>query len=140
VVEEGHLVGNHSQTHQMPRSSTPGRVASQMRAGRDTIRRVTGVESRWFRAPAGIVTPLVRIQAAALQERIVRWTVDPADWRRPGSSVIVRRVVRNARPGAIVLLHDGGGDRRQTIAALPGIIRALKAQGYRFVTLDELRP
>jgi peptidoglycan/xylan/chitin deacetylase (PgdA/CDA1 family) len=71
-------------------------------------------------------------------QRVVRWDVDPSDWRKPTAGVIARRVVKAARPGAVVLLHDGGGDRNSTIAALPEIIRQLKEQGYRFVTLDEL--
>lgn len=140
VVEEGHLVGNHSQTHQMPKQATPQQVASQMAAGRDTVRQVTGVETGWFRAPGGLVTPVVTAEAAALGERVAGWTVDPQDWRSPGADLVVRRVLKAAHPGAIVLLHDGGGDRRQTIAALPGIVEGLTAQGYRFVTLDELLP
>ncbi|MDO8916054.1 MAG: polysaccharide deacetylase family protein [Coriobacteriia bacterium] len=140
VVAEGHLVGNHTLTHQMTRSSTPRQVDFQMTAGKEELRRATGVESRWFRAPSGAVTPLVTAQAAILGERVAGWTVDPADWRRPPAGVIVRRVVGAVRPGAIVLLHDGGGERNQTIAALPGIITTLKARGYRFVTLDEMLP
>jgi peptidoglycan/xylan/chitin deacetylase (PgdA/CDA1 family) len=140
VVAEGHLVGNHTQTHEISRRSVRTQVVSQMVAGRETLRQVTGVASRWFRAPSGAVTPLVTAQAAVLGERVAGWTVDPADWRRPPAAVIVRRVVGGVRPGAIVLLHDGGGERSQTIAALPGIITQLKAKGYRFVTLDELLP
>ena len=54
------------------------------------------------------------------------------DWARPGTSVIVRRVLANVRNGSVILLHDGGGDRRQTVAALPTILRTLKARGYAF--------
>jgi peptidoglycan/xylan/chitin deacetylase (PgdA/CDA1 family) len=140
VADEGHLLGNHSLSHRMPKNATPQQVAIQMIGGHDALRQWTGVESRWFRAPGGMVTPLVRAQAAALGERIAGWTVDPADWRKPAADVVVRRVVGAVRPGAIVLLHDGGGERGSTIAALPEIITLLKAQGYRFVTLDELSP
>jgi peptidoglycan/xylan/chitin deacetylase (PgdA/CDA1 family) len=84
------------------------------------------------------VNGMIAGQAAAAGQRVVRWDVDPSDWRKPAPDVIVRRVVQAARPGAVVLLHDGGGDRTSTIAALPEIIRILKEQGYRFVTLDEL--
>jgi len=65
--------------------------------------------------------------------------VDSRDWRRPGVDQIVRNVVQKAFPGAIVLLHDGGGFRRQTVEALEQMIDQLNAQGYRFVTLSELQ-
>jgi len=68
----------------------------------------------------------------------VLWSVDPADWRRPGVAAIVRRTLAAVRPGAIVELHDGGGDRSQTVAAVPGIVRALRRRGYRFVTVPRL--
>ena len=69
---------------------------------------------------------------------MVLWSVDPGDYEQPGVSVITQRVLEGAHPGAIMLLHDGGGDRAQTVAALPGIIRALRAHGYRLVTVPEL--
>jgi len=140
VVEGGHLVGNHTQTHAMLRRATPGQVRYQLQTGAATVRTYLGVEPGWFRAPGGGVTPVVRAEAAALGERIAGWTVDPADWRKPSPDVLVRRVVGMTRPGSIVLMHDGGGDRASTIAALPRIIGALRSRGYRFVTLDDLAP
>jgi peptidoglycan/xylan/chitin deacetylase (PgdA/CDA1 family) len=65
--------------------------------------------------------------------RILGWTVDTRDWQRPGAATITRRAVRGARPGGVVLMHDGGGDRRQTVASLENTIRKLKAKGYTFV-------
>jgi peptidoglycan/xylan/chitin deacetylase (PgdA/CDA1 family) len=138
VVAAGHLVGNHTQTHVMLRGATPAQTRSQMDMGAQTLRERLSVEPRWFRAPGGMVTPAVRAEAAALGERIMGWTVDPADWRKPGSEAIVRRVLGAVRPGAVVLMHDGGGDRSGTIDALPRIISGLRARGYRFVTLDDL--
>jgi peptidoglycan/xylan/chitin deacetylase (PgdA/CDA1 family) len=71
--------------------------------------------------------------------RTALWTVDPADWRDDvAASTVVSNVLKAARPGAVILLHDGGGSQSQTIAALPHIIDGLRAQGYEFVTLDEL--
>jgi peptidoglycan/xylan/chitin deacetylase (PgdA/CDA1 family) len=63
------------------------------------------------------------------------WSVEPRDWTRPGSSVIARRVLAKVRSGSVILLHDGGGNRSQTIAALPAILRTLKARGYVFYPL-----
>ena len=68
----------------------------------------------------------------------VLWNVDPRDWSTPGSSAIYSRVVSAARPGAIVVMHDGGGDRSQTVAALPRIIKTLHGRGYHLVTVSKL--
>jgi peptidoglycan-N-acetylglucosamine deacetylase len=68
----------------------------------------------------------------------VLWDVDSRDWTRPGVRRIVSNVVPRVRPGSIVLLHDGGGVRWQTVAALPVIVRQLRARGFRFVTVPEL--
>ena len=69
---------------------------------------------------------------------VVMWSVDSADYTRPGRGAIVRNVLAGARPGAIVLMHDGGGPRDQTVAALPTIIRRLRRRGFRLVTVPEL--
>lgn len=140
VVAEGHLVGNHTQTHQMLGHATPAQVVYQMATGEATIRRYTGVEPTWFRAPGGTVTPVVKQEAKAIGERIAGWTVDTMDWKKPPAHQIIKRVVGGVKPGAIVLMHDGGGDRKQTIDALPDTIRQLKAMGYTFVTLDQMYP
>jgi peptidoglycan/xylan/chitin deacetylase (PgdA/CDA1 family) len=68
----------------------------------------------------------------------VLWSVDPGDWRRPGVRAIVRSVLSAARPGAIVELHDGGGDRQETVAALPAIVSGLRRRHYRTVTVSRL--
>ncbi|MGH2858807.1 MAG: hypothetical protein ACRDMJ_15140, partial [Solirubrobacteraceae bacterium] len=66
------------------------------------------------------------------------WTVDTSDYLMPGTDVIVSRALEGAKPGAIILLHDAGGDRAQTVAALPKIVRGLRARGYRLVTVPKL--
>ena len=68
----------------------------------------------------------------------VLWSVDPLDWRTPGTGSIVSTVVGQTQGGGIILSHDGGGPRSQTLAALPQIVRALKGRGYKFVTLTDL--
>jgi peptidoglycan/xylan/chitin deacetylase (PgdA/CDA1 family) len=69
---------------------------------------------------------------------LVLWNVDPRDWSLPGSRTIIARVLSSTYNGSIILLHDGGGNRAQTIAALPTIITALRARGLRFVTIQQL--
>jgi peptidoglycan-N-acetylglucosamine deacetylase len=68
----------------------------------------------------------------------IQWDVDPQDWRRPGTDAIYANVVGHAHPGAIVLQHDGGGDRSETLAALPREIATLRSRGYRFETVTAL--
>jgi peptidoglycan/xylan/chitin deacetylase (PgdA/CDA1 family) len=68
----------------------------------------------------------------------VLWTVDTGDFTRPGTAAIVDRAVNRAKNGAIILMHDGGGDRSQTLAALPEIIRRLRARGFQLVTVPQM--
>lgn len=138
VVAEGHTLGSHSMTHPDLTRSSPAVVEHQMAVSQGVIREVTGIQTPWFRAPGGSVNSVVQAQADRLGMRVIRWTTDPADWRKPPASEIVARVTGGLSPGAVVLMHDGGGDRTQTIAALPEIIRIGRERGYRFVTLDEM--
>ncbi|HEY3512982.1 polysaccharide deacetylase family protein [Kribbella sp. NPDC051137] len=96
------------------------------------IRNQTGYTPRCLRPPYGAVNTTVRNRAAALGKKIRLWTVDPRDWSRPGTSAIVSRVLNNVHSGSVILMHDGGGNRSQTVAALPTILRTLKARGYVF--------
>src|SRR5947209_7750390 len=107
------------------------RVSPGLRAERLTAHQVEGVPpARLFRPPYGAYDRVTLSTLHRLHMLMVMWSVDPGDWRRPGSGTIVADVLRKVRPGAIVILHDGGGDRTQTIAALPAIIRALHRRRY----------
>jgi len=66
------------------------------------------------------------------------WDVDPQDWAHPGTDAIERRVLAQARAGSVIVMHDGGGDRSQTLAALPTIITVLQRRGLRLVTVENL--
>jgi peptidoglycan/xylan/chitin deacetylase (PgdA/CDA1 family) len=94
--------------------------------------------ARWFLASALIAVAAGRVdtrvysRAAALGKTVILWTLDPRDWSRPGTATIVSRVLNNVRPGSVILFHDGGGNRSQTVAALPAILKTLKARGYTF--------
>ena len=70
--------------------------------------------------------------------RTITWDVDPTDWANPGTGAVYSRVVGAAQPGSIILMHDGGGARGGTLAALPAIIDTLRARGYGFATVTEL--
>jgi peptidoglycan/xylan/chitin deacetylase (PgdA/CDA1 family) len=84
------------------------------------------------------VSPALIGRARSLGFTTIQWDIDPRDWARPGVGAIEANVLSNAHPGAIVIMHDGGGDRSETLAALPDIIDTLRARGYTFVTVTQL--
>lgn len=138
IVNEGHLVGNHTQGHQILDEVGPSAVRQQISEGQVAIQKTTGVRARWFRPPGGHLSAAVGAETARHGLALAMWSVDPQDWRQPDGRVLGPELVRTVKPGSIVLLHDGGGTRAGTVWALPGVIRELKRQGYTFVTLDEL--
>ena len=93
---------------------------------------------RLFRPPYGRYDATTLALLHKYGMLMVMWTVDSGDYLKPGVAAIVKSVISGARPGAIILMHDAGGDRRQTVAALPKIIRKLRARGYRIVTVPRL--
>ncbi len=138
VAAEGHLVGNHTAGHRMLTRLSAASVDDQIERGERILARSTGETPAWFRPPGGDISPAVWARVRKARLKVALWSVDPQDWRKPGAKQIAHRVAINTRPGSIVLLHDGGGNRAQTIQALPVIIRSLQSRGYRFVTLDEM--
>ncbi|WP_460514815.1 polysaccharide deacetylase family protein [Flindersiella endophytica] len=135
VHTNGNSVQNHTWSHVDLTKVTWTTFKSQVVNTDAAIKKQTGYTPRCLRPPYGAVNSTVRSRAAALGKTIRLWTVDPRDWSRPGTSVIVSRVLDNVRSGSIVLLHDGGGNRSQTVAALPTILKTLKARGYVFYRL-----
>ena len=134
VYRQGNSVQNHSWSHPDLRTLSAAQFAYQVSATDRQIRSHTGYRPCCLRPPYGAVNGAVRARAAALGKKIALWTVDPRDWSRPGAGAIRARVLDHVRPGSVVLLHDGGGDRSQTVAALSGILKTLKARGYSFAT------
>jgi len=135
VVAAGHCVGNHTYHHVKLTAVPIGTAAAEIKACGNVLRDITGRAPSWFRPPGGRTDTDVLVAARALGYRMVLWDVFPADSRSPGRSTIRTRVLDEASPGSIVLMHDG---IQQTLDVLPGIMAALKARGYRFVTLDEM--
>jgi peptidoglycan-N-acetylglucosamine deacetylase len=132
VLRAGEELGNHSLHHE----SYPGRAS--MRATNRNIKRATGFKPCLFRPPGGAFNSGVISAARSLGMTTVIWDVDPTDWSTPGAGAIYSRVVSATRRGSIILMHDGGGNRSQTVAALPRIIHTLRARGYSFVTVTKL--
>lgn len=137
IVREGHTLENHTWSHADLTRLSATRFASEVDRTSALVRRLTGRPTRLLRPPYGAVNAAVQARAASRGHRIALWDVDPQDWRRPGVSTIVANVLARARPGGIVLLHDGGGDRSQTVAALGQVLETLTRRGYRFNTMAE---
>jgi peptidoglycan-N-acetylglucosamine deacetylase len=135
IVAEGHRLCNHTFDHDEQLATRPVPVINRdIQAATAAIKRaVPGASIRLFRAPGGGFTVGLDQLLPAQGLRPLGWSVDPDDWRRPGAAAIVARVLAQVRPGSIILLHDGGGDRSQTVAALQQLLPALTARGYRFV-------
>lgn len=134
----GNIVGNHTYTHADLQQLSSPYVTAELTETQGAVRSAGRYTPHWFRPPYGDVDSRIIGLAASVGLHTVTWSVDPADWSVPGVATIEDRVLYYTQPGSIVLMHDGGGDRSETVAALPYIIETLKARGYRFATLDQL--
>lgn len=139
----GNVVGNHTYTHPNMTRVSSRRSQLEISADQVAIEGIIGERPLLFRSPYGEGDKVgTRPGADALAVRMglhpTGWNVDSQDWTNPGVDQIVHRVVDEARSRSIVLLHDGGGDRAETVAALPRIIRELRARGYEFTTITGL--
>ncbi|HEY9667481.1 MAG TPA: polysaccharide deacetylase family protein [Coleofasciculaceae cyanobacterium] len=137
LVAEGHAIGNHSWSHQYHRYS-PSAAAHELNSTTDLVHKITGVKTSLFRPPGGILNNGLATYAQQKKYAVIMWSADSLDWRYRGTSALINSVLREAQPGAIVLLHDGGGNRSKTVQALPQLIAQLKKRGYKFVTVPEL--
>lgn len=138
VVADGHAIGNHTWHHwykQMDRAT----AKSEIDKTADLIYKTTGVKTTLFRPPGGYLNNGLAAYAKSQNYTVVMWSQTSADTDPKAKyEVFVKNVLRDAKPGSIVLMHDGGGDRRRTVQALPKIISGLKEKGYRFVTVPEI--
>ena len=134
VAAAGHLIANHTWTHSNLQWLPPALVADQMDRATAAIHAATGRTPHLFRAPYGAWSPFVLQRCAEARMIPLGWSVDPRDWSRPGVPAIVANIMRNTRTGSIILEHDGGGNRSQTVAALNYVIPRLQSSGYHFRT------
>ena len=143
VQSEGHLIALHAGYHKDLLKLSSDEVRANIAYGKSTLTSITGTETHYMRPPHGFKdwSVVSAIEGAGLQ--VTNWSIIPRDWTNPGAQVIADRVLEKAESGAIVLLHDGDSPkkqapREQTIEAVGLIIDALRAQGYEFVTVEEI--
>jgi peptidoglycan-N-acetylglucosamine deacetylase len=132
ILAEGDELGDHTMNH----VEFPG--YDQIAGAAALIRRYTRFQPCLFRPPGGAVNEGVIQTAGGLGMRTITWDVDPQDWSLPGTGAIYSNIVSHAENGSIILMHDGGGPRDETLAALPRVIDALRARGFGFATVSEL--
>jgi peptidoglycan/xylan/chitin deacetylase (PgdA/CDA1 family) len=138
VVDGGNLLENHSYTHPSLISLSNAEIRSELQQTSLAIVNATGMTPTFFRPPYGDVDSNVMAIGSSLGLQSAVWTADTLDWSTPGVDAIVNAALSGATDQGIILMHDGGGNRAQTVAALDQIIPALLAQGYELVTIDQL--
>lgn len=133
-------LANHSYSHPHWSNPTKSEVQEEITRASDVMFEITGQRTWLFRPPEGFWNSTVIDAAKELHYQTVMWSwrTDPKDWANPGVYQIVQRIVKNARPGEIIIMHDCGGNRIQTVQALPVIIQQLRDKGYHFVTVSDL--
>jgi peptidoglycan-N-acetylglucosamine deacetylase len=134
VADAGHKIVNHTWTHANLPSLNEAQLTVQINQANDVIQNATGRHLDMFRAPYGSWSTAVLERCQQLKLTPLDWSVDPRDWARPGVSAIIKNIMKNTRTGSIILEHDGGGNRAETVAALTVAIPELLAAGYRFRT------
>lgn len=132
------VIGDHTETHPMMARLGPAAQRHQIVVQPRQLARYGAPFPRLFRPPYGSFDRATFAILRRLRMLMVLWTVDTGDYSQPGVAAIVQRALAGARPGAIILMHDAGGTRTETIEALPRIVRALRRRGYRLVTIPRL--
>ncbi|MGW0836143.1 polysaccharide deacetylase family protein [Streptomyces prunicolor] len=136
IAAEGHLLGNHTWSHPFVPDLTRDEMRFQIQATNRAIRLVTDTEPTLVRPPYGSRTADALNWLAEMGMTTMLWDTDSRDWSLPGPEGIVTNALAQARNGSIVLMHDGGGNREETVMALPAILESLLEQRYTLVTAD----
>ncbi len=138
IVDAGQELASHTMAHKNLLNIDRESLRSEIANAAAALEEASGVKTQMIRAPYGAFTDVEWGRTGDLISCNVLWNIDTLDWELPGADVITWRVLSKAYNGAIVLMHDGGGDRSQTVEALPDIIDGLLDDGYELVTVSEL--
>jgi peptidoglycan/xylan/chitin deacetylase (PgdA/CDA1 family) len=138
MYRAGEEIGNHTWSHPDLTRLSADAIQWQLRSASVAIQQAIGVSPIHFRPPYGATNRQVQRIASQLGMLQILWTIDTRDWQRPGVGTIVSTVLTHARNGSIIILHDGGGDRSETVQALPQIIVGLRQHRFTFVTMKQL--
>lgn len=135
VRDAGHVLCNHTETHAVGLDRADrDRVVEEVEGGSELLESLLGTAPQLYRPPGGSLSPAVLDVAHQGGMRVLHWTVDSRDFTKPPPEELVTRILDAAAPGAIILLHDGDGDRSRTVAALRPLIQQLRERGFTFAT------
>jgi peptidoglycan/xylan/chitin deacetylase (PgdA/CDA1 family) len=137
-IHDGFVIGDHTETHPMMAQLSKHDQHEELFEQAARIELLGGRRPRLFRPPYGSFDTTTFHLLHQMRMLMVLWSVDTDDYERPGVAAIVRNALEGAKPGAIILMHDAGGDRSETIEALPTIIRELRKRGFHLVTVPQL--
>jgi len=145
IVNEGHEIGNHTYYHPNLALCWPEHIRLELNATQLLLETITGRATTFFRPPYAADTGPTELSELAplkiaedLNYLVVLENIDPQDWAKPGADIILRRIKQQRHDGSVILLHDAGGDRSQTVEALPGILDWLHTRGDTIVPLSTL--
>lgn len=138
TAADGFTIGSHSVNHVRLDRLDIHSIDLELDNSRQLIVQNTKTVPAWLRPPYGKLNDLVVTEAAKYNYKIALWNVDSLDWRAPDPEFIWQQLMAQIKPGAIILMHDGGGDRHSTVAVLPRLIRYLRDNGYEIVSLDKI--
>jgi len=138
IHEDGHELANHTYTH--PYTTSVPQILEEIKQTNDLIFSITGFSPYLFRPVEGYYTDAMVEAVAKEGFKMVMWSwhQDTEDWKNPGVNTIVSRVLSGIQEGNVILFHDGGGNRKQTVKSLERILPELQKQGFRFITISEL--
>lgn len=142
MLAEGHELGNHSYSHKQLVSQSLNTIRSEIQRTDDLLLTLGASSETLFRAPYGLKRIRLPWELARRKKTNVLWDVDPRDFENPGAETIANSIVRNVKPGSIILMHDGmydgSPDRSQTVTATKLALQQLQKEGYQFKTVSEL--
>jgi len=137
IKSDGHEIASHGYRHINLSNLSKNEIKEEIMKAHNNIKEVTQTEANLIRTPNGDYNDQVIEAAHECKYEVIQWSVDSLDWMNPGVATITERVSKKAHPGAIILMH-ASDTCKQTVEALPLVIKELKSQGYEFVTVSEL--
>ena len=145
VADEGHEIGNHSYKHDVLLYYKKEELKNEIREAENIIKQATGQVTRYFRPPKAWLTRREKIKIKEMGYEIVLWSLNSKDWVSFDDKYIIRFLIKNVRPGDIILFHDAGGvfgveggDRHETVSTIFRLVERLREKDYRCVTISEL--
>ncbi len=145
VAQEGHEIGNHTYRHQVLLDYTKEELKNEIKKAEQAIKNTTGVTTKYFRPPKAWLSKREKKKIKEMGYEIILWSLNSKDWVNFDDKHMINYILKNIRPGDIILFHDSGGffaveggNRYETVLAITRVIEKLEEKGYKFVTVSEL--